>query len=92
MSLWRAGCEGTRTSGSEDGAEETDLPKRRHRASVRSSPAGATLAAQTGATTKELMARLGFASPPLALIYQHAAQDRDQTIADELNLLEPITS
>lgn len=49
--------------------------------------AGATLAAQTGATTKELMARLGHASPRAALIYQHAAQDRDQTIADQLDRL-----
>lgn len=49
--------------------------------------AGATLAAQTGATTKELMARLGRASPRAALIYQHAAQDRDQTIADQLDRL-----
>ncbi len=49
--------------------------------------AGATLAAQTGATTKELMARLGHASPRAALIYQHAAEDRDQTIADQLERL-----
>ena len=43
-----------------------------------------TLAAQTGATTKELMARLGHASPQAAMIYQHAADDRDQRIADRL--------
>lgn len=43
-----------------------------------------TLAAQTGATTKELMARLGHASPQAAMIYQHAADDRDQRIADGL--------
>lgn len=43
-----------------------------------------TLAAQTGATTKELMARLGHASPRAALIYQHAAPDRDRRIADRL--------
>ncbi len=49
--------------------------------------AGATLAAQTGATTKKLMARLGHASPTAALIYQHAVQDRDKTIADQLDLL-----
>lgn len=41
-----------------------------------------TLAARTGATTKELMARLGHASPNAAMIYQHAAADRDRRIAD----------
>jgi hypothetical protein len=35
MGLWRAGCGGTRTSGSEVRAGETDRRKRRHRASVR---------------------------------------------------------
>jgi integrase len=49
--------------------------------------AGATLAAQTGATTKELMARLGHASPRAALIYQHATEDRDRAIADSLDQL-----
>ena len=42
---------------------------------------GATLAATTGATTRELMARMGHASPRAALIYQHATQERDQAIA-----------
>ncbi len=49
--------------------------------------AGATLAAQAGATTKELMARLGHASPRAALIYQHAADHRDQAIAESLDRL-----
>ena len=44
-----------------------------------------TLAARTGATTKELMARLGHASPRAALIYQHAADDRDHRIAEALD-------
>jgi integrase len=35
-----------------------------------------TLAARTGATTKELMARLGHASPQAAMVYQHAAEER----------------
>jgi hypothetical protein len=39
-------------------------------------PEESTLAAYTGATTKELMARLGHASPRAAMIYQHAAADR----------------
>jgi integrase len=43
-----------------------------------------TLAAQTGATTKELMARLGHASPQAAMVYQHASQDRDRAIAEGL--------
>ncbi len=48
---------------------------------------GATLAASTGASTKELMARLGHASPRAALIYQHATEQRDRTIADRLGAL-----
>jgi integrase len=40
-----------------------------------------TLAARTGATTKELMARLGHASHQAAMVYQHAAADRDRQIA-----------
>jgi len=43
-----------------------------------------TLAARTGATTKELMARLGHASSQAAMIYQHAAEDRDHRIAEGL--------
>ena len=43
-----------------------------------------TLAAQTGATTKELMARLGHASPQAAMVYQHAASDRDRRTAEGL--------
>jgi integrase len=43
-----------------------------------------TLAARTGATTEELMARLGHSSPHAAMIYQHAADDRDRLIAERL--------
>src|SRR4051794_18962566 len=46
---------------------------------------GATLAAATGATTKELMRRLGHSSPAAALLYQHAADDRDAEIARALD-------
>jgi integrase len=42
---------------------------------------GGTLAAATGASLKELMARLGHSSTRAALIYQHATRDRDQAIA-----------
>jgi integrase len=41
-----------------------------------------TLAAATGASTKELMRRAGHASPAAALRYQHATEDRDKAIAD----------
>lgn len=46
---------------------------------------GNTLAAMTGASTKELMARFGQSTSRAALIYQHATRDRDQEIADGLN-------
>ena len=45
---------------------------------------GGTLAAATGASLKELMARLGHSSTRAALIYQHATRDRDQAIAQAL--------
>ena len=41
---------------------------------------GGTLAAATGASLKELMARLGHSSTRAALMYQHASRDRDQAI------------
>ena len=46
-----------------------------------------TLAARTGATTKELMSRLGHASAHASLIYQHAAADRDKCIAEGLDAM-----
>jgi integrase len=46
---------------------------------------GNTLAAATGASTRELMARMGHSSPRAALIYQHATADRDQAIAAALS-------
>jgi integrase len=46
---------------------------------------GNTLAAATGASTKELMARMGHASPRAALIYQHAVRERDIEIAGALS-------
>ena len=42
---------------------------------------GAPLAAQSGGTTKDLIARLGHSTSKAALIYQHAIEERDQTIA-----------
>jgi integrase len=42
---------------------------------------GGTLAATTGASLKELMARLGHSSTRAALICQHATRDTDKAIA-----------
>jgi integrase len=49
--------------------------------------AGNTWAAATGASTKELMARMGHANSAAALRYQHATADRDQAIARALSEL-----
>lgn len=46
---------------------------------------GAVLAAATGATLAELMARLGHSTPGAAMRYQHAAQGRDRQIAKLLS-------
>jgi integrase len=48
---------------------------------------GAVLAAATGATLAELMARLGHSTPAAAMRYQHAAQGRDRQIAKLLSRL-----
>jgi integrase len=48
---------------------------------------GAVLAAQSGATLKELMARLGHSTPQMAMAYQHAAAERDKEIAAKLSAL-----
>lgn len=48
---------------------------------------GAVLAAQSGATLAELMARLGHSTPGAAMRYQHAAQGRDAIIAEKLSKL-----
>jgi integrase len=48
---------------------------------------GNTLAAATGASTKELMARMGHSSARAALIYQHATPERDQAIAKGLEAM-----
>lgn len=45
---------------------------------------GNTLAAATGATLKELMARMGHSSTKAAMVYLHAAKDRDRAIADAM--------
>jgi integrase len=48
---------------------------------------GAVLAAATGATLAELMARLGHSTPQAAMRYQHAAAGRDREIAALLSKL-----
>jgi integrase len=48
---------------------------------------GNTLAAATGASLRELMVRMGHASPKAALRYQHATRDRDAAIAKALSAL-----
>jgi integrase len=52
---------------------------------------GAVLAAATGATLAELMARLGHSTAGAALRYQHAAADRDKVIAAALSDLATVT-
>ncbi|MFD0594134.1 tyrosine-type recombinase/integrase [Catellatospora coxensis] len=42
---------------------------------------GNHLASTTGASTRELMHRMGHSSMRAALIYQHATRDRDKEIA-----------
>jgi len=46
----------------------------------------ATMAARHGATTRELMRRLGHASPEMALRYQRAEADRDTMIARAMSM------
>jgi hypothetical protein len=43
------------------------------------------MAAWTGATQKEIMDRLGHASPAAAARYQHVAHDRSRDLADALD-------
>jgi integrase len=71
-----------RAAGAPEGLRPHDL---RHHA--------ATLTARMpGITTKELMARIGHASPRAALIYQHATRERDRAVAsldDVVAAVEP---
>ncbi|MGP3990667.1 tyrosine-type recombinase/integrase [Streptomyces sp. 3N207] len=48
---------------------------------------GNTLASNTGASTRELMTRLGHSTSRAALIYQHMTGDRDRAIADGLGAM-----
>ena len=51
--------------------------------------AAGTLAAWTGATTKELMARMGHSTMAASIRYQHAARSRDAEIAERLEIFRP---
>jgi integrase len=46
-----------------------------------------TLAAATGAGTKEIMRRLGHSTPQAALRYQHATDQRDRVLADGIDAI-----
>lgn len=48
---------------------------------------GNQLAAAAGASTRELMHRMGHGSMRAAMIYQHASSERDRQIADGLGAL-----
>lgn len=48
---------------------------------------GNTLAAQTGVSLRDLMARMGHDSPRAALIYQHATAGADRALADALDAM-----
>ncbi|MGO0577133.1 tyrosine-type recombinase/integrase [Ornithinimicrobium panacihumi] len=52
---------------------------------------GAVLAAQSGATIAELMARIGHSTPQAAMRYQHAARGRDASIAAAMSRLAQST-
>jgi len=46
---------------------------------------GNTLAAQSGASTRDLMARMGHDSMNAAIIYQHATRQADRAIANDVD-------
>jgi integrase len=46
---------------------------------------GNTLAASSGASTRELMHRMGHATMRAALVYQHATSERDREIASAMD-------
>jgi integrase len=68
--LWRKAC-------NEAGIKGLHFHDLRH--------TGNTLAASTGASTRELMTRMGHSTARAALIYQHASAARDRLIADALS-------
>ncbi|SER07949.1 Site-specific recombinase XerD [Microlunatus flavus] len=67
---WREAC-------AEVGVPQLHLHDLRH--------TGNTFAAQSGASLRDLMARMGHDSPAAALIYQHSSQVADRAIAEALD-------
>ena len=67
---WRAACE-------QIGVPDLHLHDLRH--------TGNTLAAQSGASLRDLMTRMGHDSPAAALIYQHSSRVADEAIATALD-------
>lgn len=65
--------------------KSADLPSSVHFHDLRHT--GNTLASNTGASTRELMTRMGHSTSRAALIYQHVAGDRDRAIADGLGTM-----
>lgn len=59
------------------------LPKGFHFHDLRRT--GNQMAAEAGATTRELMQRMGQSTVQAAMVYQHATSARDRQIAEELN-------
>lgn len=66
-----------------DTVERLGLPPGFHFHDLRHT--GNTLAAASGASTRELMHRMGQSSMRAALIYQHATSERDREIADGMD-------
>lgn len=66
-----------------EAVKAADLPEGFHFHDLRHT--GNHLAAQAGASTRELMHRMGHGSMRAALIYQHATSQRDQEIADVMS-------
>lgn len=75
--LSEAWTEAKEIVGVDDGTRIHDL---RHHAATNA-------ARKPGITTKELMVRIGHASPVAALRYQHAAAERDREVADHLEAI-----
>lgn len=65
--------------------EKAGLPAHFHFHDLRHT--GNHLAAQTGASTRELMQRMGHSTVRAALIYQHATDARSRQLADRLDAL-----
>ena len=72
-----------RVAGWEDACQEAGLPKGFHFHDLRHR--GNLMAAEAGASTRELMHRLGQSTIWVALIYQHATAKRNHEIADAID-------